>query len=320
MEKIILNVLIVADIHIKLGQRKVPKDWQKNRVMLLADEINAQEYDVVVIAGDLFDTAKPTLEEVALTLDFLSAIDGKKIILPGNHEMISKKVDCFLPLEDLLLNKFNTTIVRDFDSTTLVGVDIIPYNVIHQEFPKTGNPLAITHVRGEIPPHVKPEIDLSRLAHYSSVYAGDLHSKTNSQLNIKYPGSPFATSFHRSPNNKGNTGLYLVDTVTGDDQWIQLDLPELLRYKVSVVEDMVKDDKNVVIYELEGELEDLAKVKDSSLLDKKIANNVFSDAQLDLESEELEVSVQEYLTKIKMLDENTVSALVTRLREVLSSD
>lgn len=312
-----MKILIVADIHIKLGQRKVPKDWQASRVMALAHEINKHEVDLVVVAGDLFDTAKPTIEEVGLTLDFLAAIKQKKVVFPGNHEMATKKKDCFYALERTF-DLMDTIVVRDFDSDLIPNVDIIPYNVIHQEFPATSNKLAITHVRGEIPPHVEPEIDLARLSQYDVVYAGDLHSRTNSQLNIKYPGSPFSTSFHRSPSNKGSTGLYIVDTVTQEDEWIQLDLPEMLRLKADKAEDMVADPVNIVIYELEGGLEELAKVKDSDLLDKKVANNVFSEAQLDLTGGELTEEVEEYLSKIKELPNNKIKPLLARLREVLS--
>lgn len=312
-----MKLLIVADIHIKLGQRKVPRAWQANRVMQLAEEINKHQVDAVVIAGDLLDVAKPSVDEVGLMLDFLAHIRDPKIILPGNHEMVTKTKDCFIPL-DAILKHLDTTVVREFDSNTLPGIDIIPYNVLNKDFPETGNPIAITHVRGEIPPHVEPEIDLARLSQYDTVYAGDLHSKTNSQLNIKYPGSPFTTSFHRNPSTKGSTGIYLVDVTTGEDEWVQLNLPELLRYKVSSPEDMIADEYNVVIYELEGDLEDLAKVKDSDLLDKKVANNVFSEAQLDLESGDLTEEVKEYLIKIKQVPDAKVSELLSVLKEVLA--
>ena len=105
---------------------------------------------------------------------------------------------------------------------------------------------------------------------------------------------------------------------TGEDEWVQLNLPELLRYKVSSPEDMIADEYNVVIYELEGDLEDLAKVKDSDLLDKKVANNVFSEAQLDLESGDLTEEVKEYLIKIKQVPDAKVSELLSVLKEVLA--
>ena len=55
-----------------------------------------------------------------------------------------------------------------------------------------------THVRGEIPPHVVPEVDLERFDKFKTVFAGDLHAHENTQRNIVYPGSPMTTSFHRN--------------------------------------------------------------------------------------------------------------------------
>lgn len=309
-----MKLLIVADIHVKLGQRKVPKEWQINRLNLLADEINKHKVDLVVIAGDLFDTAKPSVEEVGATLNFLQKIIDKKLILPGNHEMVNKKTDCFAPLDNILGTLLDTEVVRTFDQHTIPNVDIIPYNVLFQDFPDTTNRLAITHVRGSIPPHVEPEIDLERLSHYSKVFAGDLHSYTCSQLNILYPGSPFATSFHRSKQNKGNTGIFILDTVSEEHEWVQLDLPELLRLKASSTEEMVADPVNNVIYELEGELEDLAKVKDSDLLDKKVANNIYKEASLALEKDTpLEDEVFMFLKDIRNMPEDQIKRVIDLL-------
>ena len=61
----------------------------------------------------------------------------------------------------------------------------------------TKKPL-FTHVRGEIPPHVKPEVDLDRFEDFPVVFAGDLHAHSNTQRNIVYPRSPMTTSFHRT--------------------------------------------------------------------------------------------------------------------------
>lgn len=270
--------------------------------MLLADEINKHDVDKVVIAGDLLDVAKPTVDELGLMLDFLHAIKQPKLVIPGNHEMVTKKKDCYLSLTAQLDELYDTEVVREFDSTTIPGVDLIPYNVINDPFTAV-NPLAITHVRGEIPPHVVPEIDLDVFNDYKYVFAGDLHSYTNCQRNILYPGSPFTTSFHRKPSNKGTTGIFLVDTETHEYEWIQLDLPELLRYTVDNKNDMVKHDYHHVVYELEGELEDLADVQDSELLDKKVAKDVYTEAQLQLsEDADIVEEVKVYLTDIRDIE------------------
>ncbi|WP_227495548.1 hypothetical protein, partial [Pseudomonas aeruginosa] len=73
---------------------------------------------------------------------------------------------------------------------------VVPYSYIKKKSTWDNLPAVpvFTHVRGEIPPHVKPEIDLSWLEKFPFVFAGDLHSHQNTQGNIVYPGSPMTTS------------------------------------------------------------------------------------------------------------------------------
>ena len=152
-----------------------------------------------------------------------------------------------------------------------------------------------THVRGEIPPHVVPEVDLDRFDKFKTVFAGDLHAHENTQRNIVYPGSPMTTSFHR---NKVKTGALLID----DDwtwEWVELVLPQLIRKTVSDPNEMIPTDFDHTIYELEGDVQDLAQVKNSELLDKKVVKREV-EATLDLHadmtiSDELNLYLQDIL-------------------------
>ena len=153
-----------------------------------------------------------------------------------------------------------------------------------------------THVRGEIPPHVQPEIDLDTLAGWDLVIAGDLHSHENSQKNIIYPGSPVTTSFHRNPVD---TGVLLFDNETMKSSFMKLKLPQLIRQTVASPEQMKKTNYNHTIYELEGDLTELAKVDgDTELLDKKLVKRK-SEAALILGSDmTIEEELSEYLQYI----------------------
>ena len=311
-----MKLLFVADLHIKLGQKNVPKDWQYNRFMLLSDKINEFNPDFTIIGGDLLDVAKPSVEEIGLMYDFLSAIRGEKLLIPGNHEMVSKKKDCFVPIKGIL-NSTNTTLINEF--TTWNGFDFIPYNILHDKtWPKPRSKFAITHVRGEIPPHVQPEIDLSRFNQYDKVFTGDLHSYQNCQGNLYYPGSPFTTSFHRSISNDSN-GIFIIDSNTGDHMWHSCGLPSLVRRTVSNEHEMVATDYHHTIYELEGDLDDLAKVQNSELLDKKVTKNVSTPPSLDL-SGSINDELGMYLKEINKLPEDKVKRLLTRFKDVYLHD
>jgi len=307
-------ILFTADLHIKLGQKNVPKDWQYNRFMLLAFKLNelADQHNVeeIIIAGDLLDVAKPSLEEVGLMYDFLSRLEKPIVLIPGNHELLSKSKDCFELIQNMLAD-LNVEYHEDF--ITRNGIDFIPYNVLKSKWPKTSSKVAITHVRGEIPPHVEPEIPLERFDRYDKVFAGDLHSYKNSQRNIYYPGSPMVTSFHREPT-KGSNGVFLINPTTFEHEWIELDLPQLIRKKVVGEHDMVPTEYHHTIYEIEGDLETLSKIAKSELLDKKVVKDVSTPATLNMSGDVLE-ELSEYLVVVKGIKEP--DKLVSYLKDLL---
>ena len=158
-------------------------------------------------------------------------------------------------------------------------------------------------VRGNIPPHVKSEIDLSLLSRWKTVLAGDLHSYENSQENILYPGSPVTTSFHRK---KVDTGVIIFDTDTHTHQWIKLDLPQLLRKTIKAGDPMPEDLPHHTIYEVEGDMAELASMSEHGLLDKKIVKRS-TDAALILEPDmSIEQEIAEYLEFILELPDETI--------------
>ncbi len=289
-------ICFTADHHIKLGQKNVPREWQINRFHLLAKELNKVECDYHVFGGDLFDVAKPSIEEVGLCYDFLKAIKKPIVMISGNHEMQTKKRDCYIHIDEMLKD-LGVTTFREF--TTHDGIDYIPYNILHAEWGEASSRYAVTHVRGEIPPHVQPEIGLDRFSAYDKVFAGDLHSFKNSQANILYPGSPLSTSFHRRVPT-GTNGYFIFDTYNGDHSWHELSLPHLIRETVNDPELIVSTEYHHTIYELEGTVDELGKVDASTkLLDKKVNTYVAEDAALDLADKTIKEELAIYLEEIK---------------------
>jgi DNA repair exonuclease SbcCD nuclease subunit len=311
-----MKIIFIADLHIKLGQKNVPKKWQYDRTMLLATEINKiVGADYIVIGGDLLDVAKPSLEEVGLMYDFLEHLKLGGYIIPGNHEMITKTMDCFTPVDKMLYD-LGFNVIRDFQ--TIDNIDYIPYNIIKKEFPTPKSKMAITHVRGEIPPHVFPEVELSKYETYESVFAGDLHSYKCSQLNLLYPGSPFTTSFHRNKST-GDNGCFIIDTDTGCYKWVELYLPQLIKTTVTSEEQIVATEVDHTVYEIEGNLEELAKVNASELLSKKITKNISSPSTLDMSGDVVE-ELAGYLERIKKIEADKIPEYLDLFRSVIPND
>ena len=304
------KVLFTADLHIKLGQRNVPKEWQKQRYKELFEYLHqyATEVDLVILGGDIFDKL-PTPEEFALYTDLILGFNTKTVIIDGNHESGRKGVT-WLTQFKAITSAANPLVQIVDEITTINGIQFLPYCKLHKEL-ESLNPesnILVTHVRGKIEPYVKPEVDLSLFEKWDVVFAGDLHSHSNTQLNIVYPGSPLTTSFHRSTVE---TGILLIET---DDpknyQFIPLELPQLIRKTVSSEEEIKEGVYDHIIYEITGTTSELIAVKDNELLDKKI-NIKESSAELDLSiSTTVEQEIETYAKEVLNLDNEAIATIV----------
>ena len=312
-----MKILFTADVHIKLGQKNVPVDWAKARYEKMMDQLwELQERcDIFIVGGDIFDKL-PNMEELEVYFDFVASCKIPTIIYSGNHEAV-KKNTTFLTNLKQVTSKINelVTIVDDYYSKD--GIDIIPYNRLKEwekdpdnTFYSLHNRILCTHVRGEIPPHVKPEVDLEIFSKWNLVLAGDLHSYDNSQRNILYPGSPVTTSFHRG---HVDTGVLIVDTDTLEHVWEKIEVPQLIRKTIKAGEAMNPTDYHHTIYEVEGEMSELSGVEDNALIDKKIVKRE-TDVSLILSPDlTLGEEVGEYLRYILQLNEPSVEKALKEL-------
>ena len=304
-------ILFTADWHIKLGQKNVPLPWACSRYEMFFEQIEdaVKEHNITlhIIGGDLFDRV-PSMDELTLYFDFVKNTNVETIIFDGNHEATKKNKTFFTNLKRVTkeLNPKVTVVTETF---YLHDWAILPYADLHKK-----NSIEdiddvdylFTHVRGEIPPHVTPEVDLERFDKFKTVFAGDLHAHENTQRNIVYPGSPMSTSFHR---NTIKTGYLVID----DDwnwTWHEFNLPQLYRKTVTNPDEMIPTMFDHTIYEIEGDVTDLANVKNSELLDKKLLRKT-SESTLALQKEmSIEEELVLYFTEVLNLDETKISKII----------
>ena len=305
-------ILFTADWHIKLGQKNVPLPWACTRYDLFFEAIHDLEFEVDthIIGGDLFDRV-PSMDEITLYFDFIKDVTIPTIIYDGNHEATKKNKTFFSNLKRATTDV--NPLVTIIDQTTeYEWGTILPYADLHKkgaiERCNSNKPL-YTHVRGEIPPHVTPEVDLDRFNDFPVVFAGDLHSHSNTQRNIVYPGSPMTTSFHREVVK---TGYLLIDGPYSegvDWTWHEFELPQLLRKTVDNPDDMIASDFHHTIYEIEGDVADLANIKNSELLDKKVVKRS-SEATLNLKDLTIEEELVEYMSAILNLNDDKIQQIM----------
>lgn len=305
-----MKLLFSADVHIKLGQKNVPVEWALNRYKLMWQEFKRlqQGLDMFVLGGDVFDKL-PNMQELECYFDLVNHCVIPTIIYSGNHEAV-KKDTTFLTNLKSVTSRLNPLVrIVDTAETILDGqVDIIPYNCLKSaDFSKFTGQVLLTHVRGDIPPHVKAEIPVEKFAQWQVVLAGDLHSYENSQANILYPGSPATTSFHR---NLVATGVIEFDLRTLAHAWHELKLPQLIRRTVQVGEATPPTDYHHTIYEVEGDLVELAKIADNDLVDKKVAKKETDTALILTKDMTIQQEISEYLTYILQLPEATIEKVL----------
>jgi DNA repair exonuclease SbcCD nuclease subunit len=314
-------ILYTADWHIKLGQKNVPVKWAINRYQMFFEQVYEieKQCSMHIIGGDIFDRL-PSMEELELYFSFIRKVQIPTIIYDGNHEATKKNKTFFTQLKQVsrdinpLINIVDISYI-DED----LGYGILPYADLHKKGSidhfDTRMPL-FTHVRGEIPPHVKPEIDLDLLADFPVVFAGDLHAHSNTQRNIVYPGSPMTTSFHRA---KVKTGYLLINERDWSWMWEEFKLPQLIRQTVSDPNDMVATDYDHTIYEIEGDIHDLAAIKNSDLLDKKVVKRNTEASLIIHKDMTIEQELVEYLTHILEISPDKIPAILGTYNDYASN-
>lgn len=313
-----MSILFSGDIHIKLGQKNVPLEWARNRFQMFIDQFAEMQHqaDLVVLLGDIFDKV-PSVDEMELYFDLVASMHKPTIIFDGNHEA-TKKGSTFLSYLKKTTNRYNplVRIVDDYEYLAEFDVDIIPYCKL-KDFEKSHGSIDFkgkilcSHFRAEIPPHVKAELDLDLLNRWDVVLAGDLHSYENSQRNILYPGSPYTTSFHR---NRVDTGAILLDQDTLEHTWLKFKLPQLIKKTIVAGETPAPGDFDHIMYEVTGDMQELAELENSELIDRKIVQRS-TDSALILSNEmDLSQEVSEYLTFILELPPTTIEQVLKELQ------
>ena len=261
------------------------------------------------------------MEELEIYFNLVASCRIKTIIYSGNHEALKKNTTFLSYLKDAT-SKINSLVSVIDDFYTYKNIDFIPYNKLKEwekdpdnTFYSLHNHILCTHVRGEIPPHVKAEVDLDLFKRWKMVLAGDLHSFTNSQRNIVYPGSPVTTSFHRE---LVDTGVLVINTENLEYDWRVLDLPQLIRKTVRAGDELTPGKYHHIIYEVEGDLGDLSVLDDNELLDKKLVKKNTDTALILDNSMTLEQEVVEYLLYVLNLDEHKIEEVLKEYRTYAS--
>ena len=308
------KILCSADWHIILHKKKVPYDWQVNRFKQMFRKLIAleQRCDVHIIAGDIFDK-KPEPDEICLFLSYINSVTIPTYIIPGNHEATRKGESFFehFTQENAIKNENVYVFTRNGRATVgNTSFQFFPYGEMQTDNLPTyvDDDILVTHIRGEVPPHITPEYDFSLLSPWGLCLLGDLHfNHRYGDTNCYYPGSPLNTTFDRDESREYGVDIYdVIDSRNYTREFVDLNLPKLIRKKIAVGEEMRDDAVNHVVYEVTGSLDQLAKIKNSELLDKKMVEKPAEESTLDLKNKTVFEELEIYLNHIKVADTEAV--------------
>lgn len=309
-----MKILSSADWHINLHRKKIPNNWQTNRFNLLFKKLLEIESscDVHVIAGDLFDKI-PEPDEVCLLLSYLNSVQIPTLIVPGNHEATSKGKTFWEHF--LIENTITNPLVHIFIENQRIEINnqgfcTFPYGCVQtNKMPSyVDGDILITHIRGEVPPHITAEFDFEKLRPWKLILLGDLHFRHKyKDYPAYYPGSPLNTTFDRKDDK-----AYGVDIITFNNindytvEFIDLQLPKLIRKTIAAGEPMLSDAKHHVVYEITGSIDELAQIKKSELLDKKVVAKPIGESTLDLKDKSIIEELELWLDYIHVADKDAI--------------
>ena len=314
-----MKILSSADIHINLHKKKdkVPYKWQKDRFMLLFDKLLELEKDcdVHIISGDVFDKS-PQTDEIAIFLSYINRVTIPTYIIDGNHEATSKgKTFLSFFAEQHTVSNKNVTFITENTNMEIMGqmFQFFPYTAVSKNnFPEPiQDSILVTHIRGDVPPHIKAEVDLEKLRPWKLILLGDLHYRHKHEpYDMYYPGSPLNTNFDREDNKCYGVDIFSFDDINSFSvDFVDLKLPKLLRHTIGPGEEMIEDGYNHIMYEVKGSIDELAKVGQHKLLDKRIVEKSTADSTLDLKDKSIPEELKIYLKYAKVTDIDKVMSV-----------
>ena len=190
-------ILALADIHINTSRYL---EYEEEKLRLIRKAILSHpEVSHIVLAGDTFDKAKPTLLDIKLFYDFIHSLSDYTIdIIGGNHD---PETFHYLPTVGF---RYHSEI------TTIGPITYIPWTQIQEPFPE--NDVCFSHARCTIPPHIGEEVDIGKYHKaYKLTVLGDIHSPMEPYEDVVYTSSPVPIHFKTQKAN--STGYLIVDPV-----------------------------------------------------------------------------------------------------------
>lgn len=223
------RIALIGDVHVTQSKNK---EFEAKRFLELCSCIGAKGYDEVIFMGDLFDKARPSLEEIDLVRKGLSLISANKIVIDGNHEAVSKYSSTYDYIDIAGLS------YKPFDKITIEGFSmfLLGYKNINNYITIPKCDFILSHFRSNFG-IIKEEINVQAIANKASLYTflGDIHQCYSPMENVYYTSSPYGIHFSKEQHKHGYIELNIDGSNVAYER-VTLDLP------TKVILDMTPDE------------------------------------------------------------------------------
>lgn len=125
------TILHTADFHFP-GQRAAndPYDTDPQKspfrtLEALVDTANRLEVDLVLLAGDLFNTHRPSDEVVSFAIDQFQRLNAPTVLIPGNHDCVGQSEVYTLPVWQQTGNKPHVITSETGETFEVPGLPIV---------------------------------------------------------------------------------------------------------------------------------------------------------------------------------------------------
>jgi len=303
------KISIAGDIHLNLRDKDLA-EWERERFLLLFEELANDGSNIIILSGDIFDKAVATLYEIAVFYEGIEILKGagkQVFVIDGNHEELSATQTTF----DLLPHEAYTRIKSDCIEFNSIYLWLVGHPHIKSlegsSFPiaKDKPNILISHYRSDIG-FVGEEISNELISSmFTETILSDIHYKLTPAENIRYTSSPYGISY--TPNKTyGYCQIHINENgfVVND---VELDLPSKIKLvvKKDELQDTVDslDKKNRYKIEIIGnsDSETLQTLQDVSCVTKFSFSENFDDEMVDDITDELLVEMHNSLQDVIMV-------------------
>ncbi|MEM4360331.1 MAG: DNA repair exonuclease [Candidatus Bilamarchaeaceae archaeon] len=227
-----MKIGILGDLH--LGYSRFEEDSYIQAERALRDASN--KADIVIVAGDIFDSRIPKLETIKKAVEIFKSLTVPTIAIHGNHERRTKGFDNPISVlasagAVIYLSSSEYTFEKNNERITVIGIGSVPEEYAEETIAKLvgnftpsqeGFRIFVIHQNvNELVNQTGVSLDFLSKLPFDLIINGHIHAK-HVKLGGKLviPGSTVITQLKKEETQA--KGYYLFDTVTRKLEFVEI--------------------------------------------------------------------------------------------------